>query len=620
MCNANPMTSLVLGAGGPQAGVQVVCPDTLEVSALLALPPGHSTYAVDVDVEQSIIAVGTRGGLIEVVCVTDAVAGPHRYRRFIQGASILSVCLIPDGRVVATDTAGRCLVWDPAADAEHPTAWKTEGCLVGGLVGLPGNRMAGLTREGTLLIWDAAHGRLIRCIEGPTPATKLALFRMRYWPAHGAIAYPAANGRLVIMEISDFKVRTYSAHPGGFHVVIVEGAQLHTIGTKDGLLKTWPTPAGPADEQCTAPKGVISGDVVPDGSRRLLLVNENGRAIIYDTQDGDLHVVRRLPGKQYRCVAGPSSQARHAAEERRRLTVARNLVAQAQQKLDANQLDGTEHLRARLADMGYESVSHGIAARRAAHAQDVIGELRSLHRLSLLVASKGSSGHQWLERYASLLEFVWQLNGTCRIRNYIGNDDNGYATGDWLQRAIDLMTGEDWVAQPNAPIPLLIEAATLMERPFIGCWAIQVSRPVDFPDRQLTAEKLADKYEQVRREQGASDLPAAEATMLSWLSPRRIRHVPAVVFNDSMRTTSSRIRLAIRIDNDGFERAIVPSVLFDAGRVQDDGWRAHNYSALQTYDRIASQQAIDHWPTELRQMLRSTLRRLSTKARSQWTG
>jgi len=614
------MMGMVLGTGGPQAGVHAMRSDTLEVSSAPTVRGGHSVYAVDVDVEQNVIA-GTRGGRIKVLSMTNTGTGLELrpYRHFIQGVSILSVCLMPDGRVLASDTSGRCLAWDPVADTNHPKAWETEdNSLTGGLLALPDNRIAGLTSEGTLLIWEASTGKLVHRVVCPRPPAKLALLRMRYWPAHEAIAYPAADGRLVIVKLGDFKVRTYPAHEGGFHAVIVEGSQLYTIGTRDGVLKTWSHPAGRADEQCPAPKGVISGDVVPDGSRRLVLVDENGSAAIYGLQPNALRVVRRLTGKQYRCVSGPSSLARHAAEERRCLAVAKNLVAQVQQKLDTHQLDGIEPLTAELAALGYESVSHGIAASRAAHAQDVIGELRSLHSLSLLVASKGSDGHGWLDRYASLLEFLWRLNEAWHIRNRRGNGNNGYATDGWLQKAIDLMAGDGWVVQPNADIPVLIQAATLLEQSFIGCWAIQVSQPVRCPDRQLTAQILADKYEQVRGQQCTSDLPSAEATTLSWLSPGRIRQVPAVVFHGSLDVTDSFIQLAIRVEGDGIERAIVPCVFFDAGQVRDGAWLAHNHSVLHAYECIASRQAIEHWPAELQYALRFALRRLCTKARSQW--
>jgi len=138
MSNLTPMTGLLLGTGGRQAGVLAVHPDTLDVRSLLDFPVGHSTYAVDVDVEQAAIAVGTRGGLIEILRASATAAGPapHLCRRFVQGAPILSICQFGDGWVAATDVAGRCLAWDAGADTDHATAWNTGAGLTCGLTAL----------------------------------------------------------------------------------------------------------------------------------------------------------------------------------------------------------------------------------------------------------------------------------------------------------------------------------------------------------------------------------------------------------------------------------------------------------------------------------------------------
>jgi hypothetical protein len=610
---------LILGAGGELPGIAAVSPDGCETADHIKLPTGHSVYAVDVDAERGLVAAGTRAGRIELLAWQQAASSTELrpIQSLIQGAPVLSVCLLGDTHLASTDTTGRCLLWHLQQSTATPEVWTFECGAVCALCSLPDGRLLGLTTEGGLLCWDGARDQWRLGAEGPAPPERLALVRLRYWPAQHAVVYPSAEGHLVVCELDGLRVHACEAHEGGFYAIMVNGDRLGTIGTHDGLLKTWLKTSGPLSEHLRAPRGIISGEICLNASPRLLLVSSAGEAAVYEADSGCLEPLHRLVGNHFRTAAGPAPEAWQALAEKNRLAEARQLRTQIQERLSAGHTDDMEELHQRLVAIDFESLSLGLRADQAVRQGDLITELCVRQRLARTLPQDDRRGVLSLGRYATTLEATWRLAEARGIRAGLSTEDRDAEALDWLTAAAGFMAGEDWVVEPDVSIPLLIEAATVMDQPFTGRWAVEVSSPIPFTEGGLTAATLAAKYEQLKTEGDLPGLPVARAQMLRWLSRRTTRKIEVVVFTHTAKPPGAGLQPAVQVLGDGLQSDVVPCVLFTVPPPRPrTAALDHNRHAYGAYEKISQRKQFDPWPEKVRRTLSLALRRLRNQART----
>ena len=224
---------LLLGRGGQQPGIDRLPPNETDVMRLLELPPGCSVYAVDADATGTTIAAGSRAGTIHFLHGENSVC-------LEQGAPVLAVCLLDGLRLASTDTLGRCFLWQPLKDRQHPRSMATEGGRICSLLGLPDGRLLGLSSEGRLLWWDTRTGEMVQSLDCPAPPEKLALVRLLRWPDRNIIVYPAIGGQVALCILEKHRIRTWDAHEGDCcYAAFFAGASLCTIGRADGLMRVW---------------------------------------------------------------------------------------------------------------------------------------------------------------------------------------------------------------------------------------------------------------------------------------------------------------------------------------------------------------------------------------------
>ena len=618
--NGNMIISNVfLGTGGPQPGLWVVGREGRSPMPLVQLGAGHSVYAVDVDAEEGMIAIGTRAGGIELFSCTETseTSAPQVLGRLYQGAPVLSVCLLDEGRLASTDTAGRCLLWDPPGRSAAPQALEVEEERICSVLRLPDGRLAGLSSEGRLLLWDVANGHLLGALDVPTPPGKLALVRLCYWPAHHAAVYPASDGRLVVCELSPPQVHAHPSHSGGFYVCIVDGSSILTVGRNDGLAKVWDCTGGPPCQQHPVPRGIISGEVLGVDSGQVLLVSERGEASVYSLESRSLRELHRLDGTQYRTVVGAAPLIRELFRQEQRVAKARDLRIQIQTRMASNQCEDMADLHGQLTRLGFERVSLALRAQHAAQKQDLIGELRTRHQLAGLLPSDSPSSVNSLCRHAAVLEAAWRLVEAQRAYNRISAPEAEGASRDWLERAAEIVQGDDWVIEANISIPLLIEAASVTETPFAGRWVLDVARPVIFRDGTLSAGELAAKYEEVVAKDGRGGLPHAEVRTLWWLSREMIRRTEAVILDRPPGESAPGPRMLFELRRNGIQILTVASLVFDVGPPEQNlSWNDHNEHVRAVYERLSRVGVLTPWFREVHRVMNNALRPLRTQALS----
>ncbi len=610
------ISSVFLGTGKPQPGLSVMGAGQTQASRLVDKPPGHSVYAIDVDPEQNLVAIGTRAGEVEILSWPRTVGSsePGKTQSLRQGASVLSVCLLGDSQFASTDITGRCLLWPPLGDSDTPKTLEVDGGLICSLLRLPDNQMLGLSSKGRLLFWHIQTGRLLRTIDSPKPPRKFAMVRLLYWPKCHAVVYPSADGQLVAYRHDDSELSVCEAHDGEFYATAVEGDHLHTFGRDDGLMRTWRDVGSPASEQCQSPRGSISGEFLGNGTGRILLVGDGGNAAIYALKSGHLRLICRLEGTHYRVAVAPSPHIRQDFGKKQRLKRANQLRTEIETRIESKRLEGIEELHRELVGLGFETASLALRAQQAAQEGDIIGELRTRKQLVQSLPSKDQRATTSLLRYAKLLEMTWQLAEAQAILAPVSSvDSEGKAT--WWDEAIDVLKGEDWVVEPDLPMQLVIEAATVMDRPFVGRWLLRAhSTPEVIADDSLSAQAIAAKYKQVRENDNRQNLPDAEARTLWWVSRRAIIQKQVVIFTSQSGSSNDPITPALQVLHDRNQSLIVPVILFDAGNPGQVRFaEEHNSRMLASLGQL-NESLTQSWLGGGSELVTQALRRLKSEA------
>ena len=606
---------LLIGTGGMRPSLWVLPSNGDPATALLDLPRGHSVYAFDLDMEEKQIAAGDRAGNISILSWSDSSTAMEasRIQTLTQGAPVLSVCLAGHSKLAATDTTGRCLLWHSLDAAELPRELETGGEYICSLLRLDADTMAGLSATGKLRIWDTVHERCLHTLAGSSPPDKLAQVRLIHWPARNAILYPTVDGDLAVCELGNPAVEAFHAHQGEFYVCVVDGDQLHTLGKNDGLLKTWGEPGRQVAEPCGAPRGIVSGDIRMNRPGEFLLIHENGKAATFTIDSRALRLVHRLPGNHFRTVGGPSPTVRQNLENLRRLTACRQLRELILEEIDSGQTEAIEALHEEMITLGFESVSLALRAHQAVLEEDIIGELRVRQKLSKIMPEQGS---KYLHRYATLLVQTWQLAEARVVFDKI--PDAEVVAPEWLPSVAKVLAEEKWIIEPNLSIPVLIEAATILNHAFTGRWVVHLSPSTLFPEGTLTADTLASKYEQEKND--LMSLPKAHAHSFWWCSESSVREVEAVVFTPPSNHPGAGLKWMIQILNTGVQSSFRPVVLFDAGpRRPDRCPEDHNQWVLSAWEKISLEEGYCVWPRALEKTVSLALRRLHTRARYLWT-
>jgi hypothetical protein len=596
---------LLLGRGGPQPGVDRLPLNETDVVRLMELPPGRSVYAVDADATGTTIAAGSRGGTIHVLHGENSVC-------LEQGAPVLAVCLLDGSRLASTDTLGRCFLWQPLKDLQHPRFMATEGDRICSLLGLPDGHLLGLSSEGRLLWWDTHTGEMVQSVDCPAPPEKLALVRLLPWPNQNIIVYPAIGGQVALCILEKHRIRTWDAHEGDCYAIFFAGASLCTIGRDDGLMRVWNT-RGTQLGQYLAPKGAIAAEATSD-DRGVLVVTDDGHAQVYERESGVLRLKETLAGADYRTVRGPTSETRKSVFEEQRRARGRKLCQQIQEKLNARETEGLDSLHQQLVDLGYSAISLALQAQQGAREHNIIAELQARHSLAQILPPNQPNATNSLLRHAKSLEGAWLLPEALTILGKVKAADDDAAPSEWLDRTAKAMTGEGWVVDPDLPVPDLIEAATVVGKPLSGRWVLSRFEPIPFPERRLAATELVKKYEQVRQEDGRAGLPCARLQDTPWLSRSMPVTVETVLLAGSPNEMTEGAELAIQVLHDGLQTILAPYLLLAASAKKAAGSPSeHNQWVAGTLDRIIQGDSIGPWLDAVRRTLTYAIRRLRTE-------
>jgi len=226
-----------------------------------------------------------------------------------------------------------------------------------------------------------------------------------------------------------------------------------------------------------------------------------------------------------------------------------------------------------------------------------------------------------VRRYAELLAMTWRLVEAQVICAQLPAGEKNAIAQDWLEMAVATLKGTRSIVEADLRLPVLIEAATIVDGFFVGIWAVDTAESIRFPMGGLTAQVLAAKYEEVRATDGREGLPRAEHDTFSWLSRKTIRQIDTVLFDTPCGTDGARARLAIKLLEDGLQNRLVPSLLLEARTVQGcSSPEEHNQRVMRVYDQVDEGEGVVLWIQEVYRLVHRALSRLHTEALSPWAG
>ena len=331
--------------------------------------------------------------------------------------------------------------------------------------------------------------------------------------------------------------------------------------------------------------------------------------------------MRRLEGDAYRTVVGAKPRDR-----RRFLALARNHRAEALQqeileRIEARQWEHLGLLHNELASLGFGRTSLALRAQQAQQQEDLLAELRARRRLADLLPHGDPRAGPSLDGYARALEAVWFLEEAMAIRRAACPEKTDVCADGWLSQAAQALSDGDWIAEADQPVPVLIDAATVIERAFRGRWILDSAAPLTMADGPVTAHSLAAKIAEARSDAGRPRLPNAVAHPPWWLSRARCERHETVLFGRQLDATVAAFRLAAPVRDDRFPATVTSTVVLDVAPPSSDAApEDHNQQALRMYEEAADTGPDDPWLGESIKLLTAGLRRLRTEALAPWPG
>jgi hypothetical protein len=269
-----------------------------------------------------------------------------------------------------------------------------------------------------------------------------------------------------------------------------------------------------------------------------------------------------------------------------------------------------------LVQLGFEHVWLGLQAEQAQKAQDLTGELRARHALARLLPSGEPGTLASLRAYASLLERLCLFEEAEAIEARIRLVDPDHFKSGGCDQA-DRLKDADSILQPDQPLPILIEAATILGLCFSKRCCVRELEPLACRGFRMSADQVAGKYEHVRSEHARANLPNCQIKSIWWVSRSQVRLEDTLVLLDETHSPVEGLGLAYQIRHDGLQTVVVPAVMFDAGRVgPDHDTHEHNRQVSAALEQLQPRSLAETWLAKVDQAVTQALRRLITQSLS----
>lgn len=583
------------------------------------LPTHHSVYALDTSLTGK-LAVGTRNGLIRLY--EELYPMDHNndcpFLEYFQGAPVLSVCLCDDSFLAASDSAGRCLLWD-ARQVNEPLLLKSSQGLIGSLVNLPNGLLAGCSTEGKMILWQIPEGRLIKVSDIPIPPALTALLQMTYWASQKALVCPGPRGKLTLYDLDTHQFRTLDAHRGDVYAISIWEEQLVTVGMEDGRLKHWQDGQDRPVGDFSAPRGTLSMAVSEYSPARLVLVNMEGNASVHILTPQGLELVTRMPGKNYRVVTSRDPSHIRSVEAKKREQAASKIAITIQKNMDHDPWVDLKSEYANIAQLGYSHVSLALNAEQALRQENIPHAIELYAALIPSLPKNHPNNVMSMAKYASILMNTWcipQAKSTCETILKTTPEHPISEQQIHLTRIQPIIENECSIIEPNIPLKAIIESATVLGSRFKGKYLFKKFQARLCPKASLTLEEIAAKYTQCRMLEGERG-PEAEIKEVYWLSATDVCELGMIFIGQSASKGANPFKYALQVFSDDLNTTVVPAIVFDwVPRKDSRSPSENNQHALDALRKVDANDLQRTFLGAVHKTVNHALRRLITETRS----
>lgn len=572
----------LLGMGGECPGVAALGLDGTAESRLLTLEEGESVYAVDPAPDATEFAVGTRSGRIYVCSGGDChlvgqneadAAPPMPPVVGVMPEAVLSVCHMGGSRIAAA-SAGQAGAWR-SDDAPRYTAFDTAGETVCALKLLAPDRLAGLTADGRLLIWESHDPAPCQLVGGGDPPPRCwGIVSLEFDACTGTLFWPARDGGLTWWRQGEPSARTLSAHSGGWYALCLSAGRLVTVGRDDSRLIVWdprdiaPVTIAEAPGDTTAVS--CHGPQTEDG---LVLIDGTGMARIVRIEDADVTVRYALPSGNYRATRHVDWQCGQEGESAQQADVARGLATQITAALDSGNSRDVPRLHGELQALGYIHVSLALQAEEARRSSDPLRELRLRRELAETMGDAARLGSECLLRYADLLGGLWQIGPAAELvctAETLWPDMASSASCSLLKAKGEAVARERCLVDPDVSFPMVAEASLIMKCQLPGRWIWQRYGPSTCSGVRLTPEDVHGEL--LRRQAGGT--PSIEVTLaeLAVVSQAAVGRCGLVLLSEATGTGTSAWELGLEVVQRDRGSTITPIAIFQPNLLPRDQW------------------------------------------------
>ncbi len=622
MSNLWEPEKIVLGVSRATSGVEVVDPDTAQTERIVHLPSDQGVYAMDMSADGMSLAVGTKTGFLYWLekQTPSEMSNEFTTQKLIQGSSILSVCFLDRFNLATSDVASRCLIWLLGQNKKCERL-ATQGKVICALFKLDEDRLAGVSLDGKLVVWELNNRKVAEIIEIPKPPPLSALVKPVYWSARESWVWPAREGLITIYQAHGNQIKTISAHDSNFYACAIVADKLATIGRTDCCLKLWAVDSQEVVGCYEAPKGVISMTAWGDRDWQILIIKDSGGAGIYSLAKNGLELIRPLADQHYRTSSGPDVHKYKARIRQARTHAAEDLKLQIKGKIARRQWDGLGDLYRQLVALGFENMCLLLKAQAEAAKENIPGELQAYKELDCVLGQNRTETWVYLRRYAHLLEKTWQLQSSYAIYTRLsktGNDKKQYTDEiNGLSDHLQAIEKGRYVIDSSIGIDTLLESAGVLEEPFSGRYLLRQDGPAVNFTIHISEDDIIRPYQELCRKKPNQPLPSAQAESLDWLSDRGSEQVQVISFAGPDGDILEGLEFGIKLIKSGQHTVLAPMILFNAGEKPANISTAdHNRLLFEKLSQINSGPTPNAWLRMVRANVNYVIRQLITKESS----
>lgn len=553
--------SIIIGTGGVNPGLYTYFPDTGNIEKILQLSAGNSIYSTDKIADDRTIVAATKSGLLYRLTGQE---NDYRTDKYLHGCCVLSVCMVDDYTIASSDISGRVLLWRPDI-SKNPTKLPCQNNIICALFKTDRNRLAGVGKNGKLLLWDINKNEITDTLSIPKLPPMAALVRPRWWPKAGCWVWPGREGAIVLFNPHKNSISQIQAHQSQVYGLGFCQESLVSAGFSDGKLKIWQYENSEPVKTFDITAGVISMASLPqENYTKILMAKESGETEIYIYREDRMEFQQTINVRNCRSFTTPDIEAIRNNLLEKRKKQAEELCSRITNHISNHQYDQLEELYKRVDSLGFEKASWLLRAKEAEQKSDIISQIRAYKKLTEMADVMAKNLPNVFESYACLLGKAWHIQKALSIYTELSES---YGK-DKYQRHIrrltsfkDILENNQYIIEPGIDPKDLIRARKTLGQPLPDRVVIRKISSARLSSRIIFRD-FVNCYNKLDTEKSAGQAFYIKE-QIHWLTENQGSGSDVIFFKDNTNDALKGVELCLRFINSGIETAVTASIVLN---------------------------------------------------------